>query len=299
MKLTFLGTSAGESYPALWCHCPNCTYAREHGGRNIRQNSCALLDDDVMLDLSSHAFHTALSLHLDISQIQYLLITHNHRDHFDPQHLIWRGLPMEDGQLQAIHQPFSMDHSIKQMGARHTELPFLEILGHESVLETMRENPRLDETAMESSYRMRFTRLTRGQTIERDHLKVTTVVSHHSQPGSVFNYIIERDGKTLLYALDCGGYDQDMYDLLKQYRFDCVVLEGTFGHMPVEYTMHQNKDKNLRMLNFFTDCDLWRNQPRMILSHMAPHWTPPYDLYAEEMSAYGIVVAYDGMNVEI
>ena len=56
MRLTFLGTSAGENYPALWCNCPNCVYARRHGGKNIRQNTCTMLDDDVMLDLSNHAY---------------------------------------------------------------------------------------------------------------------------------------------------------------------------------------------------------------------------------------------------
>ena len=25
MKLTFLGTGAGETYPGYWCECPHCT----------------------------------------------------------------------------------------------------------------------------------------------------------------------------------------------------------------------------------------------------------------------------------
>lgn len=33
MKITFLGASAAKNYPALWCHCAHCEYAREHGGR--------------------------------------------------------------------------------------------------------------------------------------------------------------------------------------------------------------------------------------------------------------------------
>ena len=34
MKLTFLGTGAGETYPGYWCECPHCTYARKHRGKN-------------------------------------------------------------------------------------------------------------------------------------------------------------------------------------------------------------------------------------------------------------------------
>mgnify|MGYP002244409905 CR=1 FL=1 len=33
MKLTFLGTGAGETYPGYWCECPHCTYARKHRGK--------------------------------------------------------------------------------------------------------------------------------------------------------------------------------------------------------------------------------------------------------------------------
>ena len=50
MKFTFLGTSAGESYPAIFCECENCTYARTHGGKNLRVNTGSMIDDDVLLD---------------------------------------------------------------------------------------------------------------------------------------------------------------------------------------------------------------------------------------------------------
>ncbi|MCM1188052.1 MAG: MBL fold metallo-hydrolase [bacterium] len=299
MKLTFLGTSAGESYPALWCHCPNCEYARQHGGRNIRQNSCAFLDDDLMLDLSSHAFSTALRFHLDITRMKYLFITHDHRDHLDTQHLTWRMKPFADGKVCQIREPFDMGHSITEMGARHTPLPFLNIYGHESVMEALRSNPRFRENGMEDHYDMEFHAMRPGETVSCDEsLKVTAVVSHHGKPGSVYNYIIERGGKTLLYALDCGGYDEDMLDIIRGRRFDCVVLEGTFGLMPVAFDMHQNLEKNLKMMDFFADNHLWTGVPNLILSHMSPHWTPPHDEYSKMLAYYGIQAAYDGMTVE-
>ena len=299
MRLTFLGTSAGESYPALWCHCPNCEYAREHGGRNIRQNSCAFLDNDVMLDLSSHAFQSALRFQVDITHMKYLFITHDHRDHLDTQHLTWRGKPFANGGTCEIQEPFDMEHSMGEMGARHTPLPFLKIYGHESVMEELRKNPRFREAGMEQQYDMSFYPLHRGETVRCDGtLQVTAVVSHHSRPGSVYNYIIERNGKTLLYALDCGGYDEDMLTIIRGHRFDCVVLEGTFGLMPVSFDMHQNLEKNLQMMKFFEDNHLWAGAQNFVLSHMSPHWTPPYDQYSKMLGQYGIQVAYDGMVIE-
>ena len=54
VKVTFIGTSAGEGYPGVWCECVNCRKARQWGGRNIRGNACSMIDDDFLIDFSAH-----------------------------------------------------------------------------------------------------------------------------------------------------------------------------------------------------------------------------------------------------
>ena len=81
MKITFLGTSAGESYPAIWCDCENCTYARQHGGRNIRMNTGTMIDSDVLMDMNSCGFYTAARLGVSLTGVRHLLVTHPHADH--------------------------------------------------------------------------------------------------------------------------------------------------------------------------------------------------------------------------
>ena len=39
MYLRFLGTSAGELYPGLWCRCRNCRSARTGGAHDLRQSA--------------------------------------------------------------------------------------------------------------------------------------------------------------------------------------------------------------------------------------------------------------------
>ena len=90
MKITFLGTSAGESYPAIWCDCENCTYARKHGGRNIRMNTGSMIDDDILLDMNSCGFYTAARLGVSLTGIKHLIVTHPHSDHLTPEPLAWR-----------------------------------------------------------------------------------------------------------------------------------------------------------------------------------------------------------------
>ena len=81
MYFQFLGTSAGEQFPGLWCSCPTCTKARELGGRNIRSNSCAFLSPDCMLDFGAEVFQQARKFDVPILDTQYLFVTHSHADH--------------------------------------------------------------------------------------------------------------------------------------------------------------------------------------------------------------------------
>ena len=37
----------------------------------------------------------------------------------------------------------------------------------------------------------------------------------------------------------------------------------------------------------------------MILSHLSPHWCPPYDLYCGMAEKENMIVSYDGMELEV
>ena len=126
MRITFLGTGAGEGYPGLWCQCPNCTYARKHGGKNIRTNSSALVDDHLMIDISHGCFDVAAIKGIDLSQTTTLLITHPHEDHMYPKHLLWRKAIEENCDL-------SLTERISKGGPRLTSIPHLNIYGNDSI----------------------------------------------------------------------------------------------------------------------------------------------------------------------
>ena len=116
MKLTFLGTGAGEGYPGLWCKCPHCDYARKHGGKNIRAKSCAVIDEDMLLDVGPACFDNAARFGVDLTHVTRLLITHPHDDHLYPQHLIWRGT--NEAQI-----PLPYMEQMHCGGPRFTEIP--------------------------------------------------------------------------------------------------------------------------------------------------------------------------------
>lgn len=307
MRLTFLGTAAGECYPGLWCDCEHCAYARAHGGRNLRENSCAALDGDVLLDLNMTAFPQAARFGLNIRGARVLLVTHAHEDHFTPMRLYWRRMPEGADALRAEQQ--------RDVGApRFTPLQPLHIVGPRYALEKLRSGegyggvPCAEEGGTEAVWtdkagEMDFTLARAGEALafaDVADLRVTPVRAQHGPAEDfTFNYIVQRGGKTLLYALDTGGYDEEMLSLLCRYRYDAVVMEGTCGLTARDPGGHMNRDKNVAMLRFFRENGLLRPGAIFYLSHLSPHWTPPHDAYAPMMAKEGMTVAYDGLSVDV
>ena len=307
MKLTFLGTAAGEGYPGLWCDCKNCRYAREHGGKNVRENSCAALDGDVLLDLNMTAFSQARRFGVDLRRARVLLVTHAHEDHFTPQHLYWRRMPAGADALT-----WEQQHDV---GApRFTRLPRLHIAGPRYALSALREKelhggvPTAQGGGGEGVWSdeagdMDFTVVRAGERLtfpDVADLAVTPVRALHGPEADfTFNYVIERGGKTLLYALDTGGYDDEMRAVLSRFCFDAVVLEGTCGLTRRDPGGHMNAQKDREMVRYLESHGLLRAGARVYLSHLSPHWAPPHDAYAPMMAAEGMTVAYDGLTVSV
>ncbi len=69
MRLTFLGTGAGEGYPDIFCECERCREARTLGGRNLRLRSSLLVSDDLLLDLGPDLVASAHRCGISLSQL--------------------------------------------------------------------------------------------------------------------------------------------------------------------------------------------------------------------------------------
>lgn len=287
MRITFLGTSAGESYPGIWCDCPNCTYAREHGGRNIRMNTGSMIDDDILLDMNSCGFYTAARLGVTLTGVRQLLVTHAHSDHLTTEPLAWR-------RASADAYNASESERTGMVSPRFTALPHMTVYGNREVNERFRnESPDLfsEDTCIS------FCEIREGMRVETETFAFTPVRAQHSVLSH--SYIIEREGKTLLYALDTGGYDEDMLALICGKKYDAVVMEGTFGNSTKESFGHMNRTGNVRFRNMMIEKGCITSKTPFFLTHLCPHWTPPHDIYAPEMAEEGFIVAYDGLSVEI
>ncbi|HZJ87418.1 MAG TPA: hypothetical protein VFC75_04260, partial [Erysipelothrix sp.] len=90
MKIKLYGTAAAEGIPALFCKCDVCEHAQRVGGKEIRSRSQSLINDDLLIDFPGDTFMHKVYQGLQLEEIEHLLITHSHHDHFIPEDLMMR-----------------------------------------------------------------------------------------------------------------------------------------------------------------------------------------------------------------
>ena len=287
MKLTFLGTGAGEGYPGYWCECPHCTYARKHRGKNLRTNSSMVIDEELLIDIGPSCFDNAARFGVNLSKIKTLLVTHPHEDHLQPQHLYWRNT---DESLLPLTYVEKMRHG----GPRFTDIPQLNIYGNSFVMETLRKS--LDDM---EELKINLHEIKEGKEEKTDGYRILPVRGNHgSQQGFSHSYIIQKDEKTVLYALDSGSYDEDQFALIQEYQYDAVIMEGTTG-LNEQYGGHMCLVNNIRIRDRLKENKCLRENSRFLLTHLSPHWCPPHDWYESIAASEGLELAYDGLQIEV
>lgn len=285
MKITFLGTSAGEEYPGIWCECENCSKARSWGGKNIRRNSSVILDSDIMIDIGKTAHVQAERFGLSIRKIETLLLTHSHKDHLNT-HTLWAR------QMPSGYDKLSEEEKKIVSSPRFSPLPYLNIFGSRQVSDTfIKDGIDYDSPQWE----MQFNTVEPFKKYYAGDIEIYTLDGNHPDGGiHSINYIITRNNRTFLYLTDTGYPFDETLNALKSYKYDFIITEGTFG-FGNDSTGHMRLDKNLRLLEFFNANRLWKNKPDYYITHVAPHWCPPHDEYSPILEEKGLTLAYDGL----
>jgi len=287
MRFIFLGTSAGEQYPGFWCRCENCQKARELGGRNLRKNSCAAFADDTLIDFGVEIFMQAERFGVQVIDTKYLLVTHSHEDHFCPYLLGWRRM--------ATDMELPPPHTV--VGPRFSPLDTLHIYGNGAVCEGVRRYVRGDE----AEWAVAIHQVEPFEAYEVGPMRIIPLRANHPDAGEGhggLNYIIEREGRTILYALDTGWFLPETLGEIRQHRYDLAVVEGTFG-FGADCEAHMDFRKLEKARRLFDEENLLKPGAPFCTSHIAPHFTPVHDEVAPLMAEKGVAVAYDGMMVEI
>ena len=256
MKIKILGSGGGEGFPALFCRCDHCREARLAGGKSIRTLSQTLINDELLIDFPYDTSAHCLSFGIELGDIENVLITHSHSDHYVPLLLSVRGGVFCD---------------------------------KEEIGEKMRENTV-------------FTEMYHGAARDIGGYRVTAISARHSPERGSLNYVIEQDGKRLLYLIDTGYPTEETLEYLKENFgfFDAVVMDATMGVAPAgAYVYHMGFAENIMLRQKLLSLGVAGKNTRFIAAHITHNKAETHEKTEAFFVGTGIEVSYDGFEFEI
>lgn len=275
MKIQYLGTAAAEALPAPFCNCRICENARRKKGKEIRTRSQAVIDDCLVVDYPCDTYDHIIRFGLDMRNVNHVLLTHSHSDHFYPEDIILKRPDVAWGIKDILH-----------------------IYGNET-------NQKKYEDAIEKEHRpresfsdyQRYHKIETFQTFPVGNYKVTALEANHDTRENCLLYLIEDGKKTLFYGNDTGVFPESTWEYLKTCKLDIVSLDCTmlklshvFNHMNLEDVIWTRK----KML----EEKIADEHTVFVLTHFSHNG----DMTAEELEGFakenGFLTAYDGFTVE-
>ena len=271
MKITYLGTAAAEGFPALFCNCDHCRQARQLGGKNIRSRSQALINDDLLMDLSPDTYYHFLRHGIEGDTISHLLVTHAHSDHFLPSELGFR------------HGCYAHD----------PRTPTLNVAGGAGVEAAMHNANEISDTVA-------FHRAHPFKAFTFGNYTVHPLPARHMPGGDPLIYIIEGE-KTLLYAHDTGYFYDEVFEYIEQkgFRFDLVSLDCTNVDVPIsDEGHHMGLDNIKRVLERMEQMGAVIDRTVRVINHFSHNGGPLHERLEKLAAEIGCIASYDGMVVE-
>ncbi len=272
MKILFLGTGAAEGIPSPFCECPTCTHARKTNGRNVRMRTATLINDDLLLDCGPDLVVATQRFGVQLSRLKILLVTHAHDDHFLASNLTWRG-----------------------PGFCPTPIPTLHIFGPGPVTSALRRSP--DWPTLAEKGAVSLTTVRPGQRWHSGPYQITALPATHHVDRTALLYIVSDGTHKVFYATDSGPLSERAWRIVaREAPFDAVLMENTMGHAPY-HGMHHNMESFLEAHRRFT-VEGWLTQnSQFVAFHFSHQSNPPHDELVREFAPYGVIVAYDGMEL--
>ncbi len=274
MKIQFLGTAAAEGIPALFCRCEKCRTARELGGKELRTRCQTLIEGRLMVDFGPDTYHHALTNSIDLADIHDYLITHPHQDHLYFEEIEMFGYGFSN--LPSDNPPYNF-----YGGAETVE--------------------KISDVVKRVDYRVKAHTLEPFKTYDIADMRVTPLKANHGTE-TPFIYIIESNGKRMLYAHDTGLFTKETEDYLYTNRphFDLITFDcccGTWedkddygGHMA--FKQNRQIAERMRKEGMIDECT------KLVVNHFSHNAS---DILYKDRAAYekyGFIMTYDGLEIE-
>lgn len=273
MKIKYLGTAAAEGYPALFCECERCVKARKLGGKNIRTRSQSIINDELVIEWSADAFYHSIKYGIDFTYTKVLIVTHIHGDHFQPEDIANR----------------------QRYYAQLKDAEPLTVYGSEDLIRFE------DILKPDDNYGARVKVLSPFNIYDIEGYNITPLPACHSTEHP-YIYIIEKDGKSVLWAHDTGLLKPEVLKYIESSKvvFNMVSLDCTNGSNPGSNIGHMNFEGNRIVKEELIKIGAANDKTIFVINHFSHNGGDTLYEDAERVAnQMGMISSYDGMEVEI
>lgn len=275
MKLKYLGTSAAEGIPTVACRCRVCEKARRLKGRYVRTRSQAMINDDMLLDFNSDSYGHFLANGINMLDINSILITHKHPDHFAPNEILLLLMP--------------------KFSATPRQNPLF-VYGSEEVIDIVKNTIGNKIDFMKPAACKMFVPFT-----VCGKYTVTPLKANHGSGEGYYIYCISDGTKTVFYGHD-SNYPEDItWEYLEKEKpyFNLVSLDCTRCANTEIDPYHMNLTKCASVKERMIETGLADENTVFVLNHFSHNGRcSDYDDMCREAEKYGFTVSYDGMEIE-
>lgn len=275
MKIQFLGTAAAEGIPAMFCKCPVCLNALAVRGKEVKTRSQAIVDDKILIDFPADTYMHMLQHNIDLAVIRTLIITHSHSDHFYERDF-WCRLP---GIANEIGE---------------------EPLHVYMTAAALRQAEEFANAHMKGNTRVVFHEIRPFEPFEAEGYRFIPLRANHDRDADPVFYIIEKDGKSALYANDTGIFPDETVEYLASYGrpFDFVSLDCTGMLLTGWRNGHMDLGTNAEMYAKLREMGLCTENTVAYVNHFSHNGKATHEELVSAASLFGFGVTYDGCTVE-
>lgn len=272
MELTLYGTGSSEGFPAAFCNYSFCSSARKSNKGEYRKRTCSCIDDSIMIDFGPDAFAQAQD-GLPLANIEHLIVTHSHADHFAPMDLHYLAEPFALTQNRSFH-----------------------IYGNAAVLEKYAlqhgENERLNNI-------VHLHQLQASVPIHIHNYIITPVPTFHDAKEECFLFIIEKEDTSILYAHDSACFSAQTLESMRGNHFSLVVMDCTSLQVGGYFKNHMGLPDNKAMQEKMISIGCITAQTPIVVTHFAHTFNPSRENAQAQAAAYGYIAAYDGIVLTV
>ena len=236
------------------------------------------MDDKLLIDFPPDTYMHFLLHNVPLTKIKSCLLTHSHSDHLYVKDLAMR----KDGfsHIYEDNSPlvFYSDES-----------------GYNMISEIKAKSDISDEE-------IAVKRIKLYEPFDVEEYKVTALRAMHDENATPVVFLIERDGKTIFYSNDTGGYPEESMEYLKKMEkpIDLISFDCTSGNSIDDYYGHLSLERCIKLREKLIECGAADGNTVFVLNHFSHNAKDVvYDDFVKIAAEHNFEVSYDGMIIEI